>query len=246
METRSVANNETSEIARSGDYIAFAAKFLEKESHATDFLDGKLYANKLGYFKRLEERHEANRGDIHEGTIAWGQPGQIRVEINGLDMSEDLAEPVSLSSHRLDELNVLCLYTGRIKNETDAAKIRRQLLIHEKCREFGDHLVLLTNGPEFLRRVMRGAELRNIRAAHGPVRYYNPGKFSGSFPGIRGAFMKQEAFGFQQEYRIVFEPRIAIPGPLRLDIGDISDIAIRSTIEEINRDLEVRAGPGTQ
>ena len=211
-------------------------------------MNGKMYAKKLKYFRRLEEKCEGSRGDEHEGVIAWGQPGKVEFEINGFDMSKDLAEPVSLSSYRLDELNVLCLYTGRIKNakngrRTDPDKIRRQLLIHERCKKFGDYVVLLTNGPEFLRRLTIAADNRGIRAAHGPVRYYDPDKFSGSFPGIRGAFMKQSAFEFQQEYRIVFEPRITIPGPLTLEIGDIRDIALRSNIEKINRNMEIRIEP---
>ena len=70
-------------------------KFFEKEGHARDFIAGKLYLNRLSYFKKMEEEQDVNRKDRHEGVTQWLQPDQIQIEINGYDITPDLAGPVS-------------------------------------------------------------------------------------------------------------------------------------------------------
>ena len=51
--------------------------------------------------------------------------------------------------------------------------------------------------------------------------------------------MKQKKFSPQREYRIVFETGTIDDNPIILDIGSIGDIAIRTTINEINQNMEV-------
>ncbi len=70
-------------------------KFFEKEGHARDFIAGKLYLNRQSYFKKMEEEQDLNRKDRHEGVTQWLQPDQIQIEINGYDITPDLAGPVS-------------------------------------------------------------------------------------------------------------------------------------------------------
>ena len=225
-------------------HIFFLARFFEKERHATDFMNGQLRANKLSYYKKLEEGQKDGRRDKYEGMIAWGQPGRVRIEINGHDMSSDLAGPVSLSSDRIDEFNIICLYAACIRNcgqelPQDLEEIRHHSLIPTECEKFGKYAVVITNGPEFLNRVENAAKSNSYQEAHGLVKYYDPSTYSGSFLGIRGAFMKQERYRCESEYRIVLETRIVGNGVICLNIGDIRDIAIRSTIDEINRTLEI-------
>ena len=235
------------EISQSAgrNHIFYLAKFFEKEKHAIDFMSGQLYLNKLSFFKGLEDNNSGNRGDKHEGTIVWGQPGKIRIEINGHDMSDDLAGPASLSSNRLDEFNVLCLYAACVRNLTeeiprDLSEIRNHVLIPKKCEQLGRFAIVIRNGPEFLNRVTSSAKLNSYQEVHGLVKYYDPSSFSGNFPGISGAFMKQEIHRYQSEYRIVLQTGKIGSGALILDIGNISDIAMLTTIPAINRSLEVR------
>ena len=227
------------------NHIFYLAKFFEKEKHAIDFMNGQLYMNKLSFFKELEDSNNDYRGDKNEGTFVWGQPGKIRIEINGHDMSNDLAGPASLSSNRLDEFNVLCLYAACIRNSSEKfprelSEIRNHLLIPKKCEELGKFAIVIRNGPKFSNRVTSSAKLNGYREAHGLVKYYDSNSFSGSFPGISGAFMKQEIYKYQSEYRIVLETGTIGSGRLILDIGNISDIAMLTTVPEINRGLEVR------
>ena len=51
--------------------------------------------------------------------------------------------------------------------------------------------------------------------------------------------MKQEQFRLEREYRIVFETGSIGTDAIVLDIGNLADIAMRSTIDEINRNMKV-------
>ena len=232
------------DVNKRGQHIFFLAKFFEKEKYANDFMNGRLYANRLSFFKRIEDDGGANRGDKHEGTMVWGQPGLAQIEINGHNISNDLAGPVSLSSNRLDQFNLVCLYAGNTKDyspvpKPEISKIRSQLLISRECEQFGKYAVLIKDGPEFLNRVKRAAKSKNYREAHGLVEYYNPDTFHGNFPGISGAFMKQDKYRYQREYRIVIETGSTGISPIVLDIEGLSDITMQSNIREINQNLQV-------
>ena len=250
MEVKATTSDENSFYPRERSHVFFLCKFFEKEKHAADFMAGKLYANKLSYFQSLEEQERAKRGDKHEGIIAWGQPGIVRIEIDGHDISNDLAGPASLSSNRLSEFNVVCMHAGHIRkadsrNLEDLSQIRKQLLIPTECKKFGKFAVVIKNGLEFLNRVKIAAQLKGYRETHGLVKYYDPDTFSGFFPGISGAFMKQEQFRLEREYRIVFETGSIGSDAIVLDIGNLADIAMRSTIDEINRNMKVVPGTKT-
>lgn len=148
--------------SRARSHIFLLVKFFDNEEYVTDFIDGRLYANRLSFSKSLEEGRGINRGDQNEGTIVWGRPGKVKVQINGHDLSNDLAGPARLSSNRLDAFNVLCLYAGYMRddrhtNTIDIAKLRSQLLIPQECDKLGPYAVAIKNGPEFLNRVNRAA-----------------------------------------------------------------------------------------
>ena len=244
MKPEATAPGESNSNAGPRTHIFFLCKFFDNADHASDFMNGRLYANKLSYFRSLEEPDRAKRGDQHEGIVAWGQPGVIKLEINGHDLSNDLAAPVSLSADRLSEFNVICMHAGYIRDSDipppgDLHQIRKRLLIPEECRKFGQFAVVIKNGPEFLNRVKTAARLQRYREAHGLVEYYDPLTFNGFFPGIWGAFRKQEKFRSEREYRIVFETGSISTDAIVLEIGHIRDIAMCSTIDEINRTLKI-------
>ena len=225
-------------------HIFFLCKFFDNPDYASDFMNGQLYANRLSYFQNPQEPDQARRRDQHEGTVAWGQPDIIKIEINGHDISHDLAAPASLSSNRLSEFNAICMHAGYIRKSDspppdDSSQIRTLLLIPEECNKFGRFAVVIKNGPEFLNRVKLAARQQRYREAHGLVEYYNPLTFNGFFPGISGAFRKQQEFRSEREYRIVFETGNIGTDPIVLEIGHIGDIAMLSTIDEINRTMRV-------
>ncbi|WP_419535901.1 hypothetical protein [Endozoicomonas sp.] len=91
--------------------IFFFVKVFDNEQYAEEFIKGRLFANRLSYFRKLEEGENANRSDFYEGLYAWHQPDQIRFEINGREIT-DIAGPVSVQNMHCDSLNLFCIYTA--------------------------------------------------------------------------------------------------------------------------------------
>ena len=59
-------------------------------------MQGRVYANRLSYFKDIEGTDDSGRADGHEGIIGWFQPNQGRLTINEIDITGDLAGPIEM------------------------------------------------------------------------------------------------------------------------------------------------------
>ena len=221
--------------------IFFFVKFFDNDAHAKEFVKGRVYANTLATFKALEGTDDSGRADRHEGTIAWLQPGQGCLEINGMDISDDLAGPIQLQRSWLDNLNVFCLHAAHT-GSLDMAKVsnenievlRKQLTIPDECRALGKHTVVVTDVPEFVRRMEAAAQGNGYRMTRGLVKYYDPGSFHGNFRDVESIFHKQDRHSYQREFRFVIDRGLMSAAPLTLEIGDISDITRRFDSAELN------------
>ena len=221
--------------------IFFLVKFFDNKDHAGDFVKGRVYANTLATFKALEGIDDSGRADRHEGTIAWLQPGQGRMVINGMDITDDLAGPMHLQKNWLNHLHVFCLHAvhsgsldmASVSNE-NIKQLREQLTIPDECRALGNHAVVVDNVPEFVRRMEAAAQANSYRMARGLVRYYDPESFHGNFRDVESIFHKQDRHSYQREFRFVIDDGFARDAPLILEIGDISDITRRFDFAELN------------
>ena len=238
-----VPNTETSPPQT----ILFLIKFLSSEERAESLVRGTLYAKRLAHFKEREEAKADGRRDPHEGTSSWMQPGRVELEINGWNMTPDLAGPVQIQPRGLDHLNVFCVHAAHIDRTflegtvASVDDVRRRLLIPERCFEMGEHAVVVRNVPEFMRRFGAAIARERYRAWAHLVRYYDPSTFHGHFDGIEAVFRKRIEYGYQREYRFAVDTRRPDDGPpdleddaLRLVIGDIRDITLRLRSEDLN------------
>ncbi|WMI99762.1 hypothetical protein RBU55_30235 [Pseudomonas chlororaphis subsp. aurantiaca] len=224
--------------------IFFLVKVFDEEQHAEDFVRGKLYSNRLSYFRKLEESEAANRGDRYEGVVDWHQPSEIEIVINGRTLT-DLAGPVSVQMNWHDHINVFCVYaahSGSFESLTheNLADFKRQLEISEDCQKLGGHAVLVTNVTQFFERVRSAARENNYGLSSGLVEYYNPETFSGSFSENEAIFKKRDEFQHQKEYRFAIDTGVEGDKPITLEIGDISDITSRCNVMDINNSLEIK------
>ena len=221
--------------------IFFLVKFFDNEVHAGDFIRGRVYANTLATFKAFEGFDDSGRADRHEGTIAWLQPGHGRLEINGMDITDDLAGPMQLQKSWLDHLHVFCLHAAqsgsldmpKVSNE-NIEELRRQLIIPDECRALGKHAVVVNDVPEFVRRMEAAAQGKGYRIARGLVRYYDPESFHGNFGDVESIFHKQDRHSYQREFRFVIDKSLVSASPLILEIGDISDITQQFDSTDLN------------
>ena len=225
--------------------IFFFVKFFDDEKYVNDFISGKLFANRLSYFKNIEKDEYVSRGDRHEGVVNWLQPDRVRLAIDGQDITGDLAGPVGVQMNWLGHLNVFCIYAAhsgdfRGLSSENIGDFKKQLMISEDCLKLGKYAVVITNVSKFIGRIETAAKARSYRVCRGLVEYYNPETFHGSFSGKEAIFMKRDEYSYQKEYRLAIDTGVQGNNPIILDIGDITDISMPSNVVDINKNLEIR------
>ena len=233
--------------------IFFFAKVFAKKEHADAFVSGSLFANRLSYFKRIENRD--GRGDEYEGAIIPELDGLTFTltstdlqtgEIDEITIPEgDFAAPPIIQPTRLDHLNVFCLYAGHSGGFTEISTdklqcFKKQLEIPEDCTKLGSHAVIVQNATEFIRRVRVAAERENFRIWWKLVRYYDPEvgtpRFKSSLDPI---FSKSKEYDYQREFRFAIDTGTVGRNSVILDIGDIEDITMYMDSREINRQIDI-------
>ena len=229
--------------------IFFFVKVFTKKTHAEDFLRGTLYSNRLAFFKKLEEDTQANRSDRHEAVVGWYQPDQISLTLNGREI-KDLAAPVSLQMNQHNDLNVFCIYAAHsgpfeVITDENIFDLKDHLKIPSDCLTLGDYAVVVTQAKSFIDRVVGAVKDEGFGLKAGLVEYYDPSAFSGSFSEDEAVFRKRKEFEYQREYRFSFDTGIPGDDPLKLKIGDISDIALLCSTSEVNNLLQVRLPDGS-
>ena len=225
-------------------WIFFLVKFFGDEAYVNNFVSGKIFSNRLSYFKRTEENGEFTRSDKHEGVIGWFQPDRRRIVLNGIDLTPDLAGPVEIQRSWLENINVFCMYAahnrdldlGSVSSE-NIGVIRNYLKIDKDNFKFGEFAVVVKNVKEFINRIENAAKAKNYQIGRGLVKYYDPDIFSDFFSDGEAVFRKRDTYRHQQEYRFVIDSRTEGLNAITLDIGDISDITIRMKAVDINSEL---------
>ena len=234
--------------------IFFFAKIFEKKEHADDFVRGSLFANRLSYFKRIENRD--GRGDKYEGAIMPRLDGlSITLTCTDIEtgevsditiLEEDFAAPPIIQPTWLDHSNVFCMYAGYSGTFKEISIdnlqcFQKQLEIPEECTKLGRYAVLIKNVTEFIRRVRITAKREKYRICWRLLRYYDPEVGTPRLvSSLDSIFSKSKEYEYQREFRFAIDTGTLESDPITLDIGDISDIAFRMDTPDINRLLSVR------
>src|SRR5690554_354518 len=134
--------------------IRYFVKFFNDKAYAEDFVNGKVFANQLSYFKKLEESQNANRSDKYESVINWLQPGKVVVKLDGYTLT-GLSSPISIQTNQFNHLNIFCLFADYIShfNELTANDIEafnKPLQIPDACLKLGNYAVIIENPLKFL------------------------------------------------------------------------------------------------
>ncbi len=222
--------------------ICFFIKFFKKKQYIEDFVRGKIFANRLSEFKKIESSDSSGRMDPNEGTVAWLQPNNTCMILNGFEIpSNDLAAPVSVQKNWLNHINVFCIHavhTGdlRLKNlsKSGIEAFRQRLLVPDECLDLGEYAVVVQNVSKFLRRMDTSAKAKGYLYGRQLVGYYSSETSHVCFRDPEAVFQKQSKYSFQREYRFAIWDRSRGVNPIILDIGDISDITRQFKTSELN------------
>ena len=168
--------------------IHFILKIFAEKQHADSFLRGDMYANRLSWSKGLEDSE--GRGDKYEGaamlqrdnsslhlTATNKETGEVLGEF--IFSGDDFSAPTIMQLAAFDDLNLFCMFAGHSKDfqqETDAPpqELKKHIEIPDHCLQLGRYAVVITDAPEFLRRVKVAADREGYQICCGLVEYYDP------------------------------------------------------------------------
>ena len=223
----------------------FLVKFFETEQYATDFISGRLYCNRVSWFKKLEGGENPGRADTSEGTVGLLSAEDTSVIIDGHDLSKNLAAPLQVQDRSLDHYHLFCLYRGHTGDleprslHDNIDGLRRQLMIPTAALSLGKHAVFLSDAKEFITRVESAVKRKGYGFLRWHVNYYDSNAGNLWIPGAEALFCKRDQYSYQQEYRFVFKTGTRGRDPLCLELGDLSDITFRMESAEINSAIQV-------
>ncbi|MXY55685.1 MAG: hypothetical protein F4Y41_04680 [Gammaproteobacteria bacterium] len=229
--------------------LALGVKFFERREYATTFRSGFLYANRLGYFRDMEDKE---RGDPDEGLVLR-EGGELSIaDEDGEYHPLDLVGPVKFDYGHTKYLNVLCLTLFQSQSQDEPTidmvhDVKAQMAaLLDTIRSIGSHAVLLTDFGEFLHRARNAADELGYQCWSRSVTYYDTYPLESwrwSNTTVQPAFLKPRAYELQREYRIVLNTRTYTDDAITVPIGDIRDISFYSKTEDLPN-LRWRFTPG--
>lgn len=210
-------------------------------------LRGLLYMNSVNYFAKLEgEAGAVLRTDELENVylklssgMRDGVISELALQVEG-DDEIILSPETTMTVHlpRPETVMVYCLASVSTGHDGKIWGLDNGVLqFSERFREFGSHVLRITNHSEFARRLSQAIathpHLYNspfFEGGYGQVDYVDFSDYSGPI----GLFRKPIEYAWQREYRICIgaEPEsLNDRGALELNIGDLSDITQITTVE---------------
>ena len=160
--------------------------------------------------------------------------------------------PIKIRLDRVSHLHIFCTFafhSGEFDalDATDVEGFLKKRLgsIDECIHDFGEHAVLIHNGPEFQTRLRNAISLlieqdEILQARQRLVTYYDPDTFHmGGIEELDVPFHKRNIFSHQNEYRLVLDSQTAGCDPYILDIGSIRDIAGYIRTSEIYKSVKL-------
>lgn len=208
---------------------------------------GLLYMNSVDYFAKLEgEAGAALRRDELENVYLKlssgkrdGVVSELAFQVQGHD--EIVLNPeavMTLNLPRPETVMVYCLGSVSAGHDGQILGLDNGMLqFSERFKEFGTHVLRITNNVEFSKRLSHAIathpHLYNspfFEGGYGQVDYVDLSDYRGPI----GLFRKPIEYAWQREYRLCFgaEPEaLNNRGALELNIGDLSDITQITTVE---------------
>lgn len=198
-------------------------KFQSKE-RLESLQQGLIYANKLKYYRDLEERTgDATIGDSFDGLFHVNE-GMIKL----IETGEEMALNDHLIETSASNDYVFCMFG--IPDQTEHFHFSDEQRTHMKS--FGDSALIILDSNEFIDRVNEAAKIQGYTTLFGKVNYIDTSNdyanvFLSMQEDIRHvALWKRIMYEYQKECRFIFSPGKANVDHLELQIGDISDISV--------------------
>lgn len=199
----------------------------------------------------LEKQRNKSQRDVLEGTIASIPPSRVTELLD--DMRKAMCTDVMIRALGYDYCNVMCFCKMEYRRQIVEGGMK--LAWNEPdMKDFGEYAIIVKNPQEFIRRIDVAVCNQNYQYICGDVNYH-PMTLNGRAIKIKhsmtlgleksikiedflqrskridyDAFDKCDSYKSQNEWRIAINNGVADEQPLRIDVGDLSDI-----VEKVER-----------
>ena len=214
------------------------------EENLTKLQSGQLYMKNLKYYVDLEKaKDDEDVGDIYDGQVVLQD---VKISMFTVDTHEFVAQfdapAVSMNLGYL-ECPVFCMFMFDYRNyvdehlDGDKLTVRYQFTEEQiaKMPTFGDSVLIIKNGNEFINRVKKGLLDAGYGFTRDLVQYYGFNNLEHlkqvRKDNSRIAFWKREKYSYKQEYRLIVHD--FVDDHLSIDIDDISYISYLIKAEEL-------------
>lgn len=221
------------------------------EENLKKLQSGQLYMKNLKYYVDLEKTtDDEDIGDQYDGQMVLQD---VKISMFTVDTHEFIAQldaPSASMNLGYLECPVFCMYMFDYRNhvdehlEGDNLTVRYQFTEEqlEKMPNFGDSVLIIKNGNEFVNRVKKGLLDAGYGFTRDHVQYYGFNNIEHlkqvQKDNSRIAFWKRDKYKYQQEYRFLIHD--FVDDHLSVDIGDISDITdLLKTEDLLNTYIEI-------
>ena len=225
-------------------------KVTSSQEYADKLLQGDLFARRLSGFRKLEG--DSQRGDSFEASIVYPHDQskfvfETKDPVTGkkevlVIPPEDLAANPRLRLQALDSVNVFCTYAVDADNlrPVPDSDTKARLELPSDLWKLGSYAVVIFDVHKFIERVRIAAYSQNYKTWAGRVVYYDPADSSPPLShDIQVAFTKRNQYAHQKEFRLAIDTNTIGSEPLTLSIGDISDIALTVTRNNLDDKLSI-------
>ncbi len=194
---------------------------------------GEVYMNTLASYRGNE--NDTERHDPYEGLerIMQMKGAKLRRKSSVTGMSEEVALLTGgigrIKNSNLDKINVYCMFHVVIPFDEDVPL--GEVVDERVWTGFGDTAVVIGDAVEFVTRVKNECHRRGLNHWRSKVEYVDMSKRHDEV----GPFVKDLAFAHQQELRIAVFDKTAEPGPIKVKIGNLTDIVCLVPAHDIGK-----------
>ena len=233
-------------------------KFFSQKEYASDFLHGKFYMNSLHYF--WNEFHQQSNLSSAQADLLEGTVGTIQLNSDDKGFMDGMLTDALLRAVGYQYCNVLCFYKLNYITKHKRNKILIKFPI-PKMSECGNYVVIIKNKMEFQRRIKKSFAGTGFKFICGDIEYRQleksgiPVDISGKHNIVLKAdksldiplenlefgsdcFTKSDVYKNQSEWRLAVYRGIKNIGAYKHDIGDLSDIAVLTTADNLVSEID--------
>ncbi|WP_397448676.1 hypothetical protein [Pseudomonas sp. NA-150] len=231
----------------SNNIYAFV-RFFKEEAHRESFIRGDLYMNRLQYFREYEESTGANIADMYEAPYAWFQGEGASITVAGDAPGEEhhITDMLGMAIFKQSyfHYHVYCmsaLYLNDKDNFDSEEALYQKLLPFVDKGDLGEYCAVVPSKSFVMRMDKALADLSKAgtKSGHNLVEYYDPDTASVVFEGDKSILSKHLCYNHQREYRVYASDGSTGSESRIINIGDLSDIALRLGKHELRASIRL-------